>query len=103
MDNTARIWDAATGEEIAVLSGHVNMVDSAAFSPDGTRIVTAPQDETARIWDAVTGNPIAVLRRNEGSVPFFGAFQPPVTSAAFSPDGSRIVTASDDRLVRVPR
>jgi len=30
-------------------------VGSAAFSPDGTRIVTASRDGTARIWDAMAG------------------------------------------------
>jgi WD40 repeat protein len=50
-DKTARIWDAATAKEIAVLRGHVNSVTSAVFSPDGARVVTASQDGTARIWD----------------------------------------------------
>ena len=31
---------------------------SAAFSPDGKRIVTASRDKTARLWDAETGKPI---------------------------------------------
>ena len=31
---------------------------SAAFSPDGKRIVTASADKTARVWDAATGEPI---------------------------------------------
>ena len=31
---------------------------SAAFSPDGKRIVTASADKTARLWDAETGKPI---------------------------------------------
>ena len=53
---TARIWDAATAKEIAVLRGHDNSVNSAAFSPDGSRIVTASADKTARIWDAATAN-----------------------------------------------
>ena len=35
--------------------------DSAAYSPDGTRIVTASDDKTARIWDARTGAQLAVL------------------------------------------
>jgi len=51
-DKTARIWDAATAQEIAVLRGHDHFVHSAAFSPDGSRIVTASWDNTARIWDA---------------------------------------------------
>src|SRR5262245_19326673 len=38
-------------KEIAVLRGHDNRVFSAAFSPDGSRIVTASDDKTARIWD----------------------------------------------------
>jgi hypothetical protein len=37
----ARIWDAASGKEIAVLRSHEGHVTSAAFSPDGSRIVTA--------------------------------------------------------------
>ena len=40
-DNTARIWDAESGKEIAVLKGHTGSVWSAAFSGDGKRVVTA--------------------------------------------------------------
>ena len=90
-DNTARIWDAATGKEIMVLRGHEGPVTSAAFSPDGLRIVTASMDKTARIWDAATGKELTVLRGHEGRV----------TSATFSPDGLRIVTASMDKTARI--
>ena len=88
----ARLWDAASGAEIAVLSGHQSAVRSAAFSADGTRIVTAG-GSTARLWDAASGTEIAVLSGHEGDV----------TSAAFSPDGARIVTTADDATGRIWR
>jgi len=64
---------------------------SAAFSPDGTRIVTASLDRTAHVWDAATGKPLASPLEHQGQV----------RSAAFSPDGTRVVTASDDKTARV--
>ena len=95
-DDTARIWDAITAKEIAVLRGDHGTVFSAAFSPDGSRIVTASGDKIARIWEAViwdaaTAKEIAVLRGHDDMV----------YSAAFSPDGSRIVTASRDKTARI--
>ena len=76
----------------AELRGHSSEVLSAAFSPDGLRIVTASDDSTARVWDAATGKPIATLSGHSGRV----------GSAAFSRDGLRIVTASYDKTGSVP-
>jgi WD40 repeat protein len=66
-------------------------MESADFSPDGARIITASNDRTTRVWDAATGKEIAVLRGHEGSV----------RSAVFSPDGAGVVTASEDRTARL--
>ena len=46
-DTTARVWEAATGTLVAELKGHTKRVNTAAFSPDGQRIVTASRDATA--------------------------------------------------------
>ncbi|HEY5049247.1 MAG TPA: hypothetical protein VII49_14620, partial [Rhizomicrobium sp.] len=46
-----RIWDTNTGAQIAILRGHEHAVNSAAFSADGTRVVTASDDHTARMWN----------------------------------------------------
>ena len=89
-DRTARLWDAATGKEVAVLRGHDAAVKAAAFSPDGERVVTASDDKTARLWDVATGKHLAVLRHDAT-----------VEEAAFSPDGKRVVTASYDKTTRL--
>jgi WD40 repeat protein len=73
------------------VDGHQDRVTALAFSPDGTRVVTASDDATARIWDSASGASIAVLRGHKG----------PLTAAAFSPDGTRVVTASDDKTSRI--
>jgi WD40 repeat protein len=43
------VWDTATGEPLTPPLEHQDLVSSAAFSPDGTRVVTA--SKTARVWD----------------------------------------------------
>jgi predicted NACHT family NTPase len=78
--------------ERLILEGHRRGVFSAAFSPDGKRIVTASADKTARLWDAETGKQIGEPLRGHKDW---------VRSAAFSPDGKRIVTASDDKTARL--
>jgi WD40 repeat protein len=75
-----------------MLNGHDNIVASAAFSPDGSRIVSASFDSTARVWDAATGLELMLLRGHDN----IG-----LSSAAFSPDGSRIVSASFDGTARI--
>ena len=38
------LWDATSGNALAMLAGYTRAVTSAAFSPDGTRVVTASED-----------------------------------------------------------
>ena len=49
-DKTARVWDAESGQALATLTGHQRSVWTAAFSPDGKRVVTASFDNTARVY-----------------------------------------------------
>jgi WD40 repeat protein len=81
----------AADSELAVLVGHGDYVTSAAFSPDGTHIVTASRDNSVRIWDAGTGVQLAVLSGHRDRVIF----------AAYSRDGTRIASASRDKTDRV--
>ncbi len=89
--NIARIWDVATGQPSTDPLVHKATVNSARFSPDGTRVVTGSNDRTARIWDARTGFPI--------SEPM--AHGDRVTCDEFSADGRWLVTGSDDHHARI--
>jgi WD40 repeat protein len=91
--DTARVWDMETGKPVGKpLIGHGGKITTAAFSPDGQRIVTASSDWTARLWDAATGDPIGKPIRGHNAA---------VVHAVFSPDGKRIVTASFDGTARL--
>jgi WD40 repeat protein len=100
-DGTAQIRETQAGQIKMLLTGHTGAVTSAAFSPDGTRIVTSSEDATIRIWDADTGRAIFVHRATgdaplsvSESIQFFHKSGDGVKSAAFSPGGNEIVTAS---------
>ena len=76
---TVRLWDTASGEEVAVLRGHEHPVVSVAFSADGTRLASA-SNHSVRLWDAATGEEVAVLRGNGiRSVAFSQSALAPVT------------------------
>ena len=64
-DNTARLWDAASGKPIGEPMKHEDWVNSAQFSPDGQRVVTASEDKTARLWDAASGKPVGEPMKHE--------------------------------------
>jgi WD40 repeat protein len=83
----ARAADVAT----VAITGHTEWVRSVAYSPDGSRIVSASYDKTARIWDAATGLQLVELRGHTERL----------RHAVFSPDGKRVVTASLDKSARV--
>jgi len=90
-DRTARIWDAATGQELKQLQGHTDAINAVAFSPDDRLVATGSADKTARIWNVATGRELRRLLGNTLSV----------TAVAFSPDGAHIATADANSIVRV--
>ena len=53
---------------LRTLAGHTDFVRGCAFSPDGSRIVSASVDKTLRVWDAATGAELATLAGHAGSV-----------------------------------
>ena len=51
-DETVKIWDITSGSCLSTQTGHSGPVLSAAFSKDGTRLVSGSADRTVKIWSA---------------------------------------------------
>ncbi len=88
-DQTAKIWDAATGKLLHNLSGHTHDVIDAKFSPNDSKLITCSDDETAKIWDAVTGKLLLTIEGKQ-----YHNFV--VFNAEFSPDSSKILTTTNN-------
>ena len=78
------------------------------FSPDGRQVVTEIEDDVAVVWETATGRRVYALQHktetNAGKDALgmaFGSFNPLMMSAAYSPDGARLVTANGDRLPKL--
>src|SRR5947209_2678784 len=77
--SVATLWDAATGQRISEL---VDQINDAAFSPDGTTILTGGEDRTARLRSAKDGRFLGMLKRHAG----------PIIGVAFRPDSKLAAT-----------
>jgi WD40 repeat protein len=86
-DDTARVWNPASGQALATLRHPDGNAVSAAFSKDGTRLVTATEGSSAVVWIVGTWEKD------------FGAVGPlnPATGASFSPNRRFLVVSSRDR------
>ena len=85
------LYDTATHQEVALLTGHTYRLTIVAFSPDGQTIAGASRDNTILLWDAHTGALKQTLKGHTYEV----------YSVAFSPDGQTIASASRDNTVRL--
>ncbi|KAG8775170.1 hypothetical protein FRC12_001626 [Ceratobasidium sp. 428] len=113
-DKTIRIWDAQTGKHLETLEKHSNWVTCVAFSSDGQRIISGSVDTTVLVWDtnafverdASPRGQVVGARSDKKETsgvllgPLFGHSES-VTCVAFSLDGQRLISSSEDKTVRV--
>jgi WD40 repeat protein len=102
VDDTARIWDVATGKQLGVIGGkylsiifdRLNLDDfiQAAFSPDGKQIaLTSPESGDVYLYNAETGQELFTL----------WGHKKPAVSVNFNANGTQIITTSKDSTARI--
>ncbi|MDB5320861.1 MAG: repeat protein [Phycisphaerales bacterium] len=89
-DQTARVWDVASGREVSRFSGHGDGASAVAISPDGLLVASGDMQRTTVLWDARTGKELHRLTDNPNTVFWL----------RFSGDGKRLVWSSG-KLVRI--
>jgi tetratricopeptide (TPR) repeat protein len=93
-DETMRLWDVATGEELRAFIGVKAPVLGVAFSPDGRRALSAESGGTSgtsgtiRVWDVQRGEQLLYMQVDEGEM---------LGRVAFSLDGRRALSGSTKR------
>ncbi|TWU05297.1 Serine/threonine-protein kinase PknD [Symmachiella macrocystis] len=92
--STVKLWDAGNGKLVREFTGHAHEVTAVAITTANGGLVLSG-DEAGRcwLWDANTGQQI---RRLTGKL---GGHSGRIVAAAFTIDGSRALTASNDRTV----
>jgi WD40 repeat protein len=103
-DKTARIWDVATGEKLCALTSPNDHLYGVTFDPEGRFLLVddvggkpakAGGSHAVTVWHAQTG------QTSPRVVGVVGRHGEDVWCLEFSPDGKRLVSASNDGTIKL--
>ncbi|MFN0124399.1 MAG: protein kinase domain-containing protein, partial [Blastocatellia bacterium] len=86
-----RIWDTATGRELAPIHDDEMNARCLAISPDGKLFAQGKGNGRCNIYDVERGTRLTTLECSQREI----------TAVAFSPDGQTLAASSDDGMVGV--
>jgi WD40 repeat protein len=90
-DNTIKLWEVSTGQEIRTFVGHSHYVNAIALSPDSQFVLSGSADQTLKLWELATG-------QVNGSVKEQSIY---VYSVTFSPNGQFALSGSAAQTLKL--
>jgi len=90
-DRTIRLWDVATGQLIDTLTAHTDAVLCLAYSADGERFASAGYDGVIHLWRSAGAEHLREIPVGQAVI----------RAVAFRPRDGLLVSAGDDRAVRL--
>jgi WD40 repeat protein len=114
-DRAIKIWDLTTGEELRTLRGHADRVTAVAVAADRRHALSSSDDGSVLWWDIAGDEPTRTLsdeidrakglhraeERAWGQTRGLCAHSDVVTTVALAPHGTRAVSGSSDRTLRL--
>lgn len=129
-DNQIKIWDVETGRNLRTIKAHIDPITSVLFSQDEKLIFSAGEDGAVCIWNfsgtkikeikdhqgpvmkiALSNNGLIATAGDDGKIFIYSndytkkisidAHSNTARSVVFSSDGSMLLSASEDRLVKL--
>lgn len=91
LDDTIKIWNLHSGEELLTLRGHNRGINAIAISPDGKTLVSGSDDYTIKFWSYHTGTLLGTLSGHSRDV----------NSVTITPDGKFLCSGGEDRAIRL--
>ena len=85
------LFNAITGIRTSVLCGHADIIDSLAFSQDGTLLMSGSKDTTVTVWDIQTGGVIRTFSHDTSIA----------SGASLSPDGATVALGTTKGVVHL--
>jgi len=91
-DFTLYLWNPYTSKKpVQRMTGHQNLINSVAFSPDGHFLISGSFDKSIKLWDGHTGQFLSSFRGHVGAI----------YKVCWSPDSRLFISASKDSTVKV--
>ncbi len=105
-DSKVKIWDVETATMVAEFVGHTSDVYDVAWQPNDKRVASTGIDGSVRVWDMQSGKSVfaTASHRHPSGTTSSGAVSghdAACWEVAWSPDGSKLASASSDASVQI--